>query len=411
MNDLFYKVYEDRHRGSRDLIKSRLRAYIPFLKPLASLYQPAAAFDIGCGRGEWLELLTDAGFDAMGADLDAGMLTECRARGLRAQQADGLEVLRGLPDNSQTLVSAFHVVEHLPFNDVRLLVQEGLRVLRPGGLLILETPNSENLMVGSYEFHKDPSHTRPLPWELLQFVVEHAGFQRNIIMRLQERAELRSGMQIRLINVLNGVSPDYAVVAQKSASTEVLSTFDPAFSFNYGLSLESLAHRYDAQLEHRMSEIKNLVEQAEARSAHGQQQAHAHIAQLEERLARLEGQVHAVFNSRSWRITAPLRFVTRHCVQIGIALRNSGPVRSSKQRIKSVLRGLGQQVQRHPRLRQAALTVLNRVPAIKRRLHGIVYAPAGSSPVMQTEREPEYLGPRATSIYTELRKIMGRETS
>ncbi|WP_136417626.1 class I SAM-dependent methyltransferase [Herbaspirillum sp. ST 5-3] len=411
MNDLFYKAYEDRHRGSRELILSRLRAYIPFLKPLAALYQPADAIDLGCGRGEWLELLGKAGFEATGADLDEGMLAECRARGLNAQRADALDVLRAMPDNSKALVSAFHVVEHMPFNEVRLLVQEGLRVLKPGGLLILETPNSENLMVGAYEFYKDPSHTRPVPWELLQFVVEHAGFQRNVIMRLQERPELRSGLNIRLINVLKDVSPDYAVVAQKNAGSETLSVFDHAFSFNYGLSLESLAQRYDSQINNRIAEAKLAVERTDARQAQDLQQAYGRIAQLEERLARLEGQVHAVFSSRSWRVTAPLRFVVSGLVRIKTAVRASRFVSGSKRRIKSGLRRLGQTVQRQPHLRQAALDILNRMPGLKRRLHGIVYAAGDTTVVTQTEREPEYLGPRATQIYTELRKIMGRETS
>lgn len=411
MNDLFYKAYEDRHRGSRELIKSRLCAYIPFLKPLAILYQPAAAIDIGCGRGEWLELLGETGFEASGVDLDEGMLSECRDRGLSAQCANGLEVLRALPDNSKTLVSAFHVVEHVTFNDMRALVEEGLRVLKPGGLLILETPNAENLAVGAHEFYKDPSHTRPVPWELLQFVVEHAGFQRNIVMRLQERPELRSGLNIRLINVLTGVSPDYAVVAQKSAGNNILSMFDHAFSFNYGLSMESLAQRYDTQIDRRLSDVRVIAEQAEARSALSLQQAQGHIAQLEERLSRLEGQVNAVFGSRSWRVTAPLRFVSSRFFQLRSAVRAHPLTVSARRSVKKVLRAIGQAVQRHPRLRRAALKVLNRVPALKGRLHGIVYGAGAAAAVMQTQSEPENLSARAMHIYTELRKIMGREAS
>ncbi|HJV84301.1 MAG TPA: class I SAM-dependent methyltransferase [Noviherbaspirillum sp.] len=415
MTDLFYKAYEDRHRGSRELIKSRLRAYLPFLKPLATARGPATAFDLGCGRGEWLELLGEAGFDATGVDLDEGMLSECGKRGLDARRGDALTTLRALPDNCKTLVSAFHVVEHMPFDDMRTLVEESLRVLAPGGLLILETPNSENLMVGAYEFYKDPSHTRPVPWELLQFVVEHAGFQRNAVLRLQERPELRNGANIRLINVLGGVSPDYAVVAQKNADGELLSLLDQAFSFHYGLSLESLAQRYDAQFDKRLAAIEAVAAQSETRAAQAAQQAQDRINQLEQRLAQLDAQLHAqldaVYRSNSWRVTAPLRALGSQASRIRAAMRGNALAVAARRGVKSVLRKFGHAVQRNPTLRQAALGLLNRMPGLKRRLHGIIYAAGDASAVMPTQREPEYLPPRAMGIYTELKKMMGRETS
>ena len=90
--------------------------------------------------------------------------------------------------DSLTVVSAFHVVEHIPFETLRQLVDEAYRVLKPGGLLILETPNSENLVVGTSSFYLDPTHQRPLPAQLLTFVVEYAGFERVKTLYLQEHS-------------------------------------------------------------------------------------------------------------------------------------------------------------------------------------------------------------------------------
>ena len=176
--DPFYRAFEERYRGSRELIESRLEVYLPFVEPLKTLYKAPEILDLGCGRGEWLELLGHNGFQAKGVDLDEGMLSACRELNLNVCQADALDYLRGLTANKLSVVSAFHVVEHISFEALRQLVDEAYRVLKPGGLLILETPNSENLVVGTSDFYLDPTHQRPLPAQLLSFVVEYAGFAR-----------------------------------------------------------------------------------------------------------------------------------------------------------------------------------------------------------------------------------------
>jgi len=221
MTQPFYRAFEDRYRGSRDVIKQRLRAYQPFIAPLARL-PGAAALDLGCGRGEWLELLGESGFRARGVDLDDSMLAACRERGLQVETADALAALRACPDHSLALVSAFHLVEHIPFDLVRELAAEALRALQPGGLLIMETPNPENLVVGASSFYMDPSHLHPIPPNLLAFTAEHAGYLRHKIVRLQEEPQLHTDPALGLINVLEGPSPDYSVVAQKAADAATL---------------------------------------------------------------------------------------------------------------------------------------------------------------------------------------------
>ena len=96
MTNDFYRTFEDKHRGSRRSIKERQRAYFPFVQPLAEIYSGVQTIDLGCGRGEWLELLGELGFDARGVDLDDGMLADCRALGLKVQTLDALTALRAL---------------------------------------------------------------------------------------------------------------------------------------------------------------------------------------------------------------------------------------------------------------------------------------------------------------------------
>lgn len=260
----FYRAFEDRFRGSRELVKSRLQVYLPFLWPLFSRFPEGTALDLGCGRGEWLELLRDAGMPARGVDLDEGMLASCRERGLDVLTADALATLKGLSDESQVVVSAFHLAEHLPFSYLQALVGEALRVLQPGGLLILETPNPENVLVGACSFYLDPTHRQPLPPQLLAFLPEYFGFKRTKILRLQEAPQLLDETTpLSLGDVLAGASPDFSVVAQKGGDDAILAATAPSFAKEYGLRLETLAARYEKQAQARLASALEAAERAE----------------------------------------------------------------------------------------------------------------------------------------------------
>jgi SAM-dependent methyltransferase len=248
MSNDFYRAFEERYRGSRELIKLRQRVYLPFIEPLLSFYKNEKAIDLGCGRGEWLELLKESGFDAQGVDLDEGMLEACHDLGLNVVTKDAISALKELPDESQIVVSGFHIAEHIDFSDLQLLVKDALRVLKPGGLLILETPNPENITVGTVNFYLDPTHQKPIPPLLLSFLPEYYGFFRVKLMRLQEDNALSVSEEISLYDVLGGVSPDYAVVAQKSADQFLIACNIDAFEKEYGLTLSNLAEKFNQQL-------------------------------------------------------------------------------------------------------------------------------------------------------------------
>jgi len=309
----FYRAYEDRNRGSRELIESRLLAYRPFFEPWVTREPAPRALDLGCGRGEWLEVLREAGYAASGVDLDDGMLAGLRKRGYDVRRMDALQALRESPAASFAVVSAFHLVEHIPFDDVRTLIREAMRVLKPGGLLILETPNPENIVVGASLFYQDPTHLRPLPPELLRFAVEFEGFERHIVARLQEDPNLLTAREISLWSVLEGASPDYAVVGQKPGSDNFLRAFNPAFGRRYGLMLPALAGRYEIQERRRGEELLvragAQIEQLSRDLQHKLSEAEARIVHLEQRVDFQAGQLLLIFQSPGWKLGAPVRWL------------------------------------------------------------------------------------------------------
>jgi O-antigen chain-terminating methyltransferase len=289
MKKNFYRAFEDRYRGSRELITGRLQFYRPFIEPLVAEFGRVPAIDLGCGRGEWLEVMLAAGLDARGVDLDSGMLQSCVDLGLPAEKGEAIAHLRALPSKSQAVVSAFHVVEHIPFDALEELVSEAKRVLLPGGLLILETPNPENILVATCSFYLDPTHQRPIPPNLLSFIAEHVGFERVKVIRLQESRELAAKADLLLEDVLGGVSPDYSVVAQKKGKKSTMIALESVFSQDYGLTLGGLSSRYDAHMKGKAGEdrLKLIQEQLEAEKNRADNLA-TERGQLAERVMALE---------------------------------------------------------------------------------------------------------------------------
>lgn len=257
----FYYALEDKFRGSRELILVRLEGYRPFIDALKTITPRPTAYDIGCGRGEWLELLDAAGFDCFGMDLDIGMLGDALSRKLNVRQGDGIAYLTELPTNSVNLISAFHVVEHISQQDLHLLISEAHRVLAPGGLLILETPNPENIIVSTHDFYYDPTHRNPIPAHLLAFYAEYYGFLFNKILRLNGEPTLVDQKVINLRNVIRGASPDYSIVSIKPAPDTVVDAFKDALNRQYGIGLDYLIERFGGHLLDSEKEVASLSQE------------------------------------------------------------------------------------------------------------------------------------------------------
>ncbi len=218
--DAFYAAFENRFRGTPEDIRQRVAVYLPYVREARVGNLDSFVLDIGCGRGEWLELLRDNGIEARGVDLNRVTAAQCRERGLDVIEADAIEHLRELETDSLRAVTAMHVIEHIPFRRLIVLFDEVLRVLQPGGVAIFETPNPENLVVGACSFYYDPTHERPLPPEPTRFVAELRGFADVSILRLHpvaEHLQLADGTPAmrEIINRMFFCARDYALIARK----------------------------------------------------------------------------------------------------------------------------------------------------------------------------------------------------
>ena len=214
MLDAIYVAFEDEFRGRRDDIKERCKVYIPYLEQIKKKIGTFTTLDIGCGRGEWLELLKENRFTAQGIDINRIMVQQCKDLELEVDEADAIFYLSEQESNSIGIITGFHIIEHLNLKILITLIEESLRVLIPGGILIFETPNPENIIVGSCNFYVDPTHNRPIPPITSKFLLESRGFCKTDIVRFN-RFESQNQEYEFPFNLFHG-KEDYAVIGYKA---------------------------------------------------------------------------------------------------------------------------------------------------------------------------------------------------
>jgi SAM-dependent methyltransferase len=215
--DLIYRTFENRHRGTLETIQERQEAdYLELLSKLPSDELPIV--DLGCGRGELVEMLGTAGQRALGVDSNLGQLVG--RSGAELVQGDLFDWLDARPDSSVRAITSLHVVEHLPLDLQVRLVFEARRVLVEGGLLILETPNTLSLSVAASNFWVDPTHQRPVHPLFLELLAEEAGFAEVETRLLHETGVSFRGSDVTpdLVDDLNSLilgAGDLALVARR----------------------------------------------------------------------------------------------------------------------------------------------------------------------------------------------------
>ena len=175
--------FGEKFRGAEAAVRERQQIYAMRFR------SHAPVLDIGCGRGEMLEVFRQAGVEARGIDLNDDSVALCRNKGLEAEKADLFAYLNSLADSSLGGVVCCQVVEHLPPERLPLMIRLLRDKLRPGGLVAIETPNPECLAIFATHFYIDPTHRHPIPPALMSFYLEEAGFGRIEVERLYPAVE------------------------------------------------------------------------------------------------------------------------------------------------------------------------------------------------------------------------------
>lgn len=218
--DFDYFLFEEKYRGREEDIKDKLKIYLPYFKDKKNV------LDIGCGRGEFLELLQEAGVTAKGIDLDDEMVLVCQEKGLDIEHIDAIEYLERLEDNSLGGIILTQVIEHMTPNYLIRLVKLANKKLMRGAYFIAETINPQCLIVFTEAYFMDLSHTKMIHPLTAQFIWESEGFNKvdlkylspvddNMKIPLMDNMSDQFNASIETLNNLIYGYRDYAVVGRK----------------------------------------------------------------------------------------------------------------------------------------------------------------------------------------------------
>jgi len=289
----YYRYLRNQGYATTDALLGVLRAYLPYFADHKTV------LDIGCGHGEFLQLLTAAGHTAVGVDIDPAMVAACQAQGLTAYTAD---VLTWLPEQSARFDAIFssNVVEHLDAPTVQQLIAQAYTALRPGGLLVIGTPNPESLIVQFYEFWRDPTHVRLYSRQLLEFFFADAGFTR--IANGDNPAAAWEGIDALLDPAALPAAPDGAApMLDAPQDLPPLPAPPPATaSLRQRLSFRVLHFAFQKFMEPYIAPLRTALTE----ERHYSQQLERAIAQLATQLAQREERHEA----RAQQVNSGLRF-------------------------------------------------------------------------------------------------------
>lgn len=409
MKDNFYKTLEKKFQETKETIKEKEKVYLSFVTPLYDYYSEGEILNIGSASSEWLKCMKNNGILVKNVDIDAEEPDRDTVRD------DGIALLSTVEDESAIVITAFHVAEYISFDQLRKLVSEAHRVLKPGGLLIIETLNPENIRIASETFYLDPTRTKPIPHNLLSFMTEYYGFEQNKIIRLQEADMFSTQKYANISQLLEGVSPDYAVIAKKKSGKEIDKLLDIPFEKNYGLSLPDLIEKFERRML-RFEELSNKIMKKVGKAEEFAWKAEIQVSkafgsvQQTEESAKIAAEsaenawkhYQIVVNSPSWKVSKPLRI-------FGHMTRSART--SVKQTVKSILRSAGRTIHKYPKLKTRFVVILNRFPRLKQKLMHIftgvdtLYHNEGRSQI----NAPEPFMPNKDTVVADLKKAIDEE--
>ena len=215
MESDFYFEFENKFRGDEEAISKSLGIYDSLIHQTLKHVSNPQILDLGCGRGEFLAKWKKYISNVLGIENDSRMASICQSKGINIIEDNALDALKRLPDNSISIITIFHMVEHLEYDQLFKIIFECSRTLEENGVLIIETPSIDNLIVSTNNFYLDHSHKTHINAEAFSFMIENNGFLKAKHYFLRG-GPLQNSEHNKLTRLLNGVAQDLLFVATKS---------------------------------------------------------------------------------------------------------------------------------------------------------------------------------------------------
>ena len=258
MDQDFYFNFEKKFRGNREDILDKISIYDPLVELLINQHKEHKFVDIGCGRGEWLQKWDQKISSSIGIEIDSNMANYCLSKGYQVIHDDAIKSLNSFSDESVTLITIFHLVEHLDNNYLNQLIMACYRILDKNGILIIETPSIDSISVSTKSFYLDPTHINHINPDGLSFLIDQKGFSSSQYFYING-GPLASASPLKITKILNGVAQDITFIATKSEEISKLIFDDETdwqLDFNKAFSTLKAAEAYDLENEKILNQFE-----------------------------------------------------------------------------------------------------------------------------------------------------------
>ena len=257
MDKNYYLEFENEFRGTRKLVMEKLSEYDSLIELSIEGLESPKLIDIGCGRGEWLERWHKLVPNSYGIECDRDMIKLCRSKGFNIIEGDALQALKNISTGSITVITIFHMIEHIEYRKLMNLLRECYRVLSKSGILIIETPSIDNLIVGTNTFHLDHTHITKINPEGLTFAIKKEGFD-NVKHFFIHPGPLANSNHSKITRIFNGIAQDVLFIASKDSlmSRRLFnSNIEWQSTFDIGLTTIQAAIEFDLNNEKNLNNI------------------------------------------------------------------------------------------------------------------------------------------------------------
>ncbi len=309
MDEKFYLRFEDLHRGDSKALRAKFRVYEPVISLICTEANNPKFLDIGCGNGEFLTFIASFGGDVIGVEKNSAYL-EGKNNKILLEHSDALTWLKRQDDSSFDFVSAIHVIEHLEFSYLYEMVGEIKRVLKESGIILFETPNPDNVTVATKNFYTDPTHLRLIPSTLLSFVVKDHGFSVTYKWGVNESPHIEKSTSI--YDVIGGASPDFTILGLVNEGA-FGGKLEKLLRSPKGRSTKDMCDFFEARYQRDYSTISKELKKIDSKLFEQNCYYRDQMFEARKEIIRLrhsfETELSSIYKSKSWKITAPLRFV------------------------------------------------------------------------------------------------------
>ena len=257
-----YFDFENKFRGESSKISDIFEIYDSLINVTLEGMTSPSLLDIGCGRGELLKKFKNKFSESMGIESDFSMIQHCRDNGLNVIEGDAIDKLSDFESNSISMITMIHVIEHIEHQKLLKLMHECFRVLRHDGILLMETPSIDNIIVSTQSFYIDHTHINPIHPEAICFHIEKSGFS-NVRTFFINGGPLHDASPLKITRILNGVSQDLCIIATKQKlQFENLFIENTAWQSNLKLGLTTFkaATEFDLMLESKLKTYQDKDE-------------------------------------------------------------------------------------------------------------------------------------------------------